>query len=158
MRTFFTNIFSSQMQVCHCISSPKSANYVKCIFGSRGFGSFDSTALMFLSPLTWSREHIIATMFLSPLTWSREHTIATQGRLHVRGERNIDAVESKLPKPRLPKIRSQRCVKGLSAWSPLMLSAVLAAKPPKTKSHPATKEFIINLDDSSNSEEASEEE
>ena len=38
------------------------------------------------------------------------------------------------------------------------LSAALAAKPPKTKSQPATKEFIINLDDSSNSEEASEEE
>ena len=78
-------------------------------------------------------------------------------RLHVSGERNIDAVDSKPPKPWLPKIRFQRRVKGLSAWSPLMLSAALAAKPPKTKSQPATKEFIINFDDSSNSEDASEE-
>jgi hypothetical protein len=39
-----------------------------------------------------------------------------------------------------------------------MLSAALAAKPSQTKSKPATKEFIINLDDSSNSEEALEEE
>ena len=79
-------------------------------------------------------------------------------RLHVSGERNIDAVESKLPKPRLPKMRQQRRVKGLAAWSPAMLSAALAAKPSKTKSKVATEEFIINLDDSSNSEEASEEE
>ena len=81
-------------------------------------------------------------------------------RLHASGERNIDSVESEFQKPRLPKMRQQRRVKGLSAWSPLMLSAALAAatEPPKTKSQPATKEFIINLDDSSNSEEASEEE
>ncbi len=76
-------------------------------------------------------------------------------RLHVSGERNIDAVDSKLPKPRLPKIPSQQRVKGLSPWSPLMLSA---AKPSQNKSQPASKEFIINLDDSSNSEKASEEE
>jgi len=79
-------------------------------------------------------------------------------RLHVSGERNIDSVESKLPKPRLPKMPQQRRVKGLAAWSPVMLSAALAAKPSKTKPKVATEEFIINLDDSSNSEETSEEE
>jgi hypothetical protein len=52
----------------------------------------------------------------------------------------------------------QRRVKGLAAWSPVMLSAALAAKPSKTKPKVATEEFIINLDDSSNSEETSEEE
>ena len=68
-------------------------------------------------------------------------------RLHVSGERNIDAVDSKLPKPQpwLPKLRSQRRVKGLSAWSPAMLYAALAAKPPKTKSQPATIRNVLSI-------------
>ena len=78
-------------------------------------------------------------------------------RLHVSGERNIDAEESKLLKPRLPKIPSQRRVKGLSAYSPKMLSDALAAKPSKRKSKPKSASFIINLSDSSSSEDVSEE-
>ena len=35
------------------------------IFGSRGFGSFDSTASMFLSPLTWSRRTLRGDSVLS---------------------------------------------------------------------------------------------
>jgi hypothetical protein len=48
-------------------------------------------------------------------------------RLHVSGERNIDSVESKLPKQRLPKMPQQRRVKGLAAWSPVMLSASVSS-------------------------------
>jgi hypothetical protein len=65
-------------------------------------------------------------------------------RLHMSGERNIDAEESKLLKPRLPKIRSQRRAKGLSAWSPFMLSTALSAEPSQTKSKPKSGAFLIN--------------
>lgn len=78
-------------------------------------------------------------------------------RLHESGERNIDVVEPKLQKPRLPKKPTQRRVKGLSAYSPKMLSDALAAKPSKRKSKPKSASFIINLSDSSSSEDVSEE-
>ena len=78
-------------------------------------------------------------------------------RLHASGERNINTVEPKFEKPRLPKMRLQRRVKGLSAWSPTMLSAALAAKPSKTKPKPKSDSFILKLSDSSSSDDVSEE-
>jgi hypothetical protein len=63
-------------------------------------------------------------------------------RLHKSGQRNIDVVEAKLQKPRLPKMRSQRRVKGLSAWSPSMLSDALAAKPSTIKAKPKVTHFL----------------
>ena len=78
-------------------------------------------------------------------------------RLHESGERNIDAEDRELSMPWLPKMRSQRWVKGLHAWLPVMLSAALAAKPSKSKPKPKSNTFVINVDTLSSSDDVSEE-
>ena len=77
-----------------------------------------------------------------------ESTLSTRKvlRLHESGERNIDAADRELSKPRLPKMRAQRWVKRLHAWSFVMLSAALAAKPSKSKPKPMGNTFVINVD------------